>query len=160
MIHSKYHPLFQYLYDSGQDEVTLSFAAIEEIMGTTLPGSARQNRSWWSNRAKGGLQAGAWLRAGYNVTELDLATEQVTLRKAELVYNVKYVDERGLWNAGLIKALRMYMGFTQAQLAEELGVRQQTISEWEVEMYPPGRSSSKHLSRVAEQFGFKYKAED
>ena len=35
------------------------------------------------------------------------------------------------WTAEQVKALRDHLGMTQEQLAEELGVRQQTISEWE-----------------------------
>ncbi len=47
---------------------------------------------------------------------------------------------------------------TQAKLAEELGTRQQTISEWETGMYQPRGASATLLSIVAERSGFKYKA--
>ncbi len=67
---------------------------------------------------------------------------------------VEYVIE---WDAERIKALRGHLGMTQQQLAEELGVRQQTISEWEVGMYVPRRSTSKYLSLIAERAGFNYK---
>jgi DNA-binding transcriptional regulator YiaG len=62
------------------------------------------------------------------------------------------------WDAEKIKALRDYLGLTQQQLAEELGVRQQTISEWEVGVYEPRRSTSKYLNLIAERAGFAYKA--
>jgi DNA-binding transcriptional regulator YiaG len=68
---------------------------------------------------------------------------------------VEYVIE---WDAERIKALRDHLGMTQQQLAEELGVRQQTISEWEVGVYAPRRSTSKYLSLIAEREGFAYKA--
>jgi DNA-binding transcriptional regulator YiaG len=61
------------------------------------------------------------------------------------------------WNAEKIRALRDHLGLTQQQLAEELGVRQQTISEWEVGMYEPRRSTSKYLNLIAERAGFTYK---
>ncbi len=67
---------------------------------------------------------------------------------------VEYVIE---WDAERIKALRDHLGMTQQQLAEELGVRQQTISEWEVGMYAPRRSTSKYLSLIADRAGFMYK---
>ena len=67
---------------------------------------------------------------------------------------VEYVAE---WDAERIKALREHLGMTQQQLAEELGVRQQTISEWEVGMYQPRRSTSKYLALIAERAGFTYK---
>ena len=67
---------------------------------------------------------------------------------------VEYVVE---WDAEKIKALREHLGMTQQQLAEELGVRQQTISEWEVGIYQPRRSTSKYLALIAERAGFAYK---
>ncbi len=62
------------------------------------------------------------------------------------------------WDAAKVKALREHLGLTQQQLAEELGVRQQTISEWEVGVYAPRRSTSKYLNLIAERAGFAYKA--
>lgn len=47
---------------------------------------------------------------------------------------------------------------TQRELADELGTRQQTISEWEVGLYSPRGASSTLLSIVAERVGFKYTA--
>jgi DNA-binding transcriptional regulator YiaG len=68
---------------------------------------------------------------------------------------VKYTTEFS-WNAETIRALREFMGLTQQQFAEELGVRQPTISEWEVGRYAPRRATSKYLSLVAERAGFEY----
>jgi DNA-binding transcriptional regulator YiaG len=48
------------------------------------------------------------------------------------------------------------MRLTQAKLAEELGTRQQTISEWETGMYRPRGTSATLLTLVAERSGFKY----
>jgi DNA-binding transcriptional regulator YiaG len=69
---------------------------------------------------------------------------------------VKYTTDV-VWNAETIKALRKFMGLTQQQFAEELGVRQPTICEWEVGKYAPSRATSKYLSLVAERAGFEYK---
>jgi DNA-binding transcriptional regulator YiaG len=63
------------------------------------------------------------------------------------------------WDARSIKALREFMGLTQQALADELGMRQQTISEWETGMYRPRRSTSKYLSLIADRVGFEYVAE-
>ncbi len=41
------------------------------------------------------------------------------------------------WNSETIRAARKARGLTQAQFAEALGCRQQTISEWELGMYTP-----------------------
>jgi len=64
------------------------------------------------------------------------------------------------WNKEGIKALRQHLRLTQAKLAEELGTRQQTISEWETGMYRPRGASATLLSMIAERSSFKYKAEE
>ncbi len=48
------------------------------------------------------------------------------------------------------------MGLTQANMASELGTRQQTISEWEIGLYEPRGTSVKLLDIIAERSGFKY----
>lgn len=63
------------------------------------------------------------------------------------------------WDARRIRALREYLGMTQQQMADELAVRQQTISEWETGVHRPHRSTQKTLSMVAERAGFVYRAE-
>lgn len=60
------------------------------------------------------------------------------------------------WNSDSIQGLRQHLGLTQQQLADELGIRQQTISEWETGMYRPRGSSSTLLTIVAERAGFRY----
>lgn len=60
------------------------------------------------------------------------------------------------WDPTKIRALREYMNMTQQELADELEVRQQTISEWETGLYTPRRSTQKYLSMVAERAGFAY----
>ena len=50
------------------------------------------------------------------------------------------------------------MALTQRGLADRLGTRQQTISEWETGMYRPRGTSATLLSIVAEQAKFKYEA--
>lgn len=155
---SKYQPLLEYLRQSDRQEVTLTFVELETLLGTSLPESARQKRSWWSNRSRGALQASAWMSAGYAVEALDLAAEQVTFRKPPAVYQIKRAKDTLLWDSESIRALRSHMGLTQAELAKELGMRQQTISEWEKGLYSPTRATSKHLTLVAEKAEFRYEA--
>ena len=50
------------------------------------------------------------------------------------------------------------MALTQERLAEELGVRQQTVSEWETGVYRPRGASERLLTIVAERAGFEYDA--
>ena len=63
------------------------------------------------------------------------------------------------WDRDSIRALRRHLGLTQQGLADELGTRQQTISEWETGMYRPRGASSTVLGIIAERAGFKYEAD-
>ena len=60
------------------------------------------------------------------------------------------------WDAGGVRALRQHLELTQEELARELNVRQQTVSEWETGRYAPRGASEKLLSMVAERAGFAY----
>ena len=61
------------------------------------------------------------------------------------------------WDSNSIRALRNHMKLTQAEMAGELGTRQQTISEWEIGMYKPRGTSATLLTIIAERSDFKYK---
>jgi DNA-binding transcriptional regulator YiaG len=63
---------------------------------------------------------------------------------------------RATWDARSVRALRQHMELTQGQLAGELGVRQQTVSEWETGAYRPRGASERLLTIVAERAGFTY----
>lgn len=62
------------------------------------------------------------------------------------------------WSKEEIRSLRQHLSLTQVKLAEELGTRQQTISEWETGMYRPRGASATLLSIIAERSGFTYTA--
>lgn len=153
---SKYQPLLEYLRRSDRREVILTLSDIETLMGEPLPNSARTKKAWWSNRTKGALQADAWMGAGFLAEKVDLAAGRVTFCKPPAVYDVQRVGDTVLWNGELIKALRRHMGLSQIEFAQELGVRQQTVSDWETSVYDPRRSTSKYLTMVAEKAGFRY----
>ncbi len=63
------------------------------------------------------------------------------------------------WDGAGVLALRRHIRLTQAEMAEELGTRQQTISEWETGIYRPRGTAVTLLTIVAERSGFKYSAE-
>ncbi|MBE7380142.1 MAG: helix-turn-helix transcriptional regulator [Leptolyngbya sp. SIO1E4] len=151
---SKYYPLYQHLAHCQQDPIALTLADIETLIAGKLPASAWTKRAWWSNRAKGALQAAAWIAAGYHTDTIDLETQVITFKTFEAEYKVEYSNGEITWNQAAIKALRKHMQLTQAQFAETLGVRRQTVSEWENGVYLPDRSTLKHLGLVAEKEDF------
>ena len=67
-------------------------------------------------------------------------------------------QRRPVWDAAGVHALRRHLGLTQQELAEELGTRQQTISEWERGLYRPRGASARLLTLVAERADFAYEA--
>jgi len=151
---SKYYPLFNYLQASAQSEVVLTFSEIEVLLGSKLPSSA-QRRAWWSNRnSPSALQAAAWIEAGYHTEQINLDQQTVVFRRFNAHYEIQEADGQIVWNRSAIRALRTHLGLTQADFAAEMGVRQQTVSEWENGVYTPSRAVSRHLSRVAESIAF------
>lgn len=66
--------------------------------------------------------------------------------------------KRSKWDGAQVRALRQHLGLTQQQMADELGIRQQTVSEWETGMYQPRGTSSTLLTMVAERASFRYES--
>lgn len=60
----------------------------------------------------------------------------------------------GGWDQEAVRRLRRYLGDSQAELAQRLGTRQQTVSEWETGRRQPRRMSRRLLQLVAEEAGF------
>lgn len=67
---------------------------------------------------------------------------------------------RASWDAGKVRALRRHLKLSQQEMAEELGVRQQTVSEWETGIYQPRGASLTLLNIIAERAEFRYEVED
>jgi len=78
----KYDPLRDYLAGRLADEVKMSFADIEELVGP-LPASARLHRAWWANDSKS--EALAWRAAGWRVQSVDQAAERVIFARSGTV---------------------------------------------------------------------------
>jgi hypothetical protein len=74
---TKYHPLFEHLLFSGHGHIRMTFSEIEEVLGASLPPSARRREEWWGNSPSGHSQARAWMRANYRASRVDLAAETV-----------------------------------------------------------------------------------
>ena len=60
-------------------------------------------------------------------------------------------SRRETWDAEAVASLRSEAGMSQAELSRLLGVRQQTVSEWETGLHRPRGASVRMLSMVAEQ---------
>ena len=64
----KYDPLRKYLANCGKDEILMTFADMERIIGSPLPKSAVSHAEWWANESNDSSRhshAKAWYNAGY-----------------------------------------------------------------------------------------------
>ena len=76
----KYTSLEQYLRDLpvSQQEITLTFELIEQILNGPLPPSAHEDRLWWGNQAQGTIvESIAWMDAGWMVDVVELREKWV-----------------------------------------------------------------------------------
>jgi len=92
----KYHLLGDYLLRQHEITATLTFQAIEEILGFALPPSAHRHRAWWANSLSH-PQAVSWLNVGWKVSNTNLETKTVFLiRPLILTINKNVVDSEEL----------------------------------------------------------------
>lgn len=78
---SKYAPLQAYLEKSQNRIVPMTFREIEEVVGFVLPPSSRAHRAWWSNNPSNNVMTRAWLDAGFETTNVDIAAEKLVFHR-------------------------------------------------------------------------------
>lgn len=81
---SKYTPLITHLKSLDTNDIPMTFSEIEAVINSSLPPSARKHRPWWSNNPSNSVMTQSWLAAGYKVTKVDLAREQLVFVKQGL----------------------------------------------------------------------------
>jgi len=81
---SKYDPLLSYLSQGGDDTVPMGFSEIEHVLGFALPPSSRRQRAWWSNNPTNNVMTRAWLDAGYETANVDMAGETLMFKKVRM----------------------------------------------------------------------------
>jgi hypothetical protein len=63
---------------ADQEQVTLSFESIEQVLQDPLPPSAHEDRAWWGNQKQGTqVESIAWMDAGWMVDTVDLKEKWV-----------------------------------------------------------------------------------
>ena len=72
----KYRPLHRLLAYLGESDQPMTFAEIEQALGSPLPAAARKHQAWWGND-KTHTQAQAWLDAGWKTRGVNLNRESV-----------------------------------------------------------------------------------
>lgn len=74
----KYAPITDFLLGQPPEvnEVAMTFAEIEEVLGDSLPACVAWNGPWWSNTRKL-VQGQSWLSAGWAVRRLDVQGQRL-----------------------------------------------------------------------------------
>ena len=79
---AKYDALFRHLCHLPDGPVELTFDEVAGLVGG-LPVTAERSRAWWANEVSGRqLQAKAWLDAGREVADVDVAARVVRFSAA------------------------------------------------------------------------------
>lgn len=77
----KYEPLAEFLRKQQANEVPLTFAEIERIVGVKLPPKAQHHRAWWSNNPSNNVMTKVWLAAGFRSEQVDLSARRLVFRR-------------------------------------------------------------------------------
>jgi hypothetical protein len=95
----KYQPLTAYLAGSQFAEIPMTFAEVQHVIGAALPRSAMEHRPWWANEARGHVHAKAWLDAGYETAQVDMAGRKLVFRR---------IARNPLYGGGMSEAAREF----------------------------------------------------
>jgi hypothetical protein len=78
---SKYDPLGHFLAESRFNEVSMTFAEIEHVLGFPLPEKSKRIRAWWSNNADNSVLTKVWLEAGFRSEQVDMGGQKLVFRR-------------------------------------------------------------------------------
>ena len=77
---NKFDALSTYLYKNGKQNITLSFADIENIIGTDLCKSAYNYQAYW-NPSPTHILPNTIVASGYKITAVNLLAKEIMLEK-------------------------------------------------------------------------------
>jgi len=81
---SKYDPLREHLARLEDVVWAAKLDDVETILGSHLPRSAREHRTWWANSGGSLVHQNAWLDAGWRVERTDLNRNVVVFRRLRI----------------------------------------------------------------------------
>lgn len=81
---SKYEPLREHLARLEDVVWAAKLNEVEQIIGSSLPRSAREHRTWWANSGGSLVHQNAWLDAGWRVERTDLMRDVIVFRRLRI----------------------------------------------------------------------------
>jgi hypothetical protein len=93
---STYAPLASYLASLPKNQVSLTFARVERIIGRDLPPSARKHRAWWANSSVPTTHywSALWAEVGWECAKCDLESERVVFQRTDSVHEFGSAEAR------------------------------------------------------------------
>jgi hypothetical protein len=90
---SKYRPLAAFLGSKSVEQISMTFAEVEKVLGFRLPSSAYEHPAWWANdTGKSHVQARAWLSVGYETEQVDKTARKLVFRRIKRGYGLPSVS--------------------------------------------------------------------
>lgn len=81
---AKYDPLREHLARLDEVVWAAKLEDLEQILGSNLPMSAREHRTWWANSGGSLVHQNSWLDAGWRVDHTDLKRDLVVFRRLRI----------------------------------------------------------------------------
>lgn len=114
----KYIPLATFFQSATQNEVTLTFESLENIMGQALPNAAYLNMSWWKKTKPPLTHFLAWTNADYYVVDVKLGSS-ITFSRLN-PFEHSEADEHKSTNAFVIRSIETEDARPYINLLEEI----------------------------------------
>lgn len=113
---SKYTRLGTFLSGQKTQMIPMTFAEIEQVVGTSLPRSSRYP-AWWSNNPSNNVMTQIWLDAGFRTEQVDISARKLVFRRTGHPAPVpppSWPTGHGAPGAGMAEAARPFVGNTGA----------------------------------------------
>lgn len=81
----KYIPLASFFSEASENEVTLTYTVIENIVGQQLPNAAYLNNSWWKKTKPPATHFLAWVNSDYTVKDIELGRSVTFTKESEAI---------------------------------------------------------------------------
>lgn len=123
----KYRFLSDYLYESNQSRVKLSYTEIENILKFKLPDSAATHRAFWANTTSHSI-ALSWLSVNYSVVEANLEERYIVFEKKRNFDKMTVDEQMRTIVAEMVSEFGPHHEISLRELYEMLRARFQTNS--------------------------------
>lgn len=118
----KYRFLSDYLHESNQTHIKLSYAEIENILKFKLPDSAFTHRAFWANTTSHSI-ALSWLSVNYEVVEVNLEEKYIVFEKKRSFDKMTINEQMKTVVDEIISEYGLHYKISLKELYELLGAR-------------------------------------